>query len=196
MPLPLWHDRRNLGSDVWRETSIGNHTEQPRSRMHKFRWVKIGCSSRCFVFNFGIFSEGNFSSFLNDRFLEKILRQNSLPKLRIFDIRGRPSSQFVPLAIQSANMLVSLHSCTHWVLEKATYLFMFSKQVKNLPSIQVLRMYSWNIIDAQYEQLQSLVKSKGWNLRITRKAQIPWNVVDQRFESCSSFLPSKSTSLK
>jgi len=94
--------------------------------------------------------EGNFSSFLNDRFLEKILRKNSLPKLRIFDVRGRPSSQFVPLTIQSANMLV-----------------------KNLPSIQVLRMYSWNITDAQYEQLQSLVKSKGWNLRITRKAQIP-----------------------
>ena len=124
-------------------------------------------------FNFGIFSEGNFSSFLNDRFLEKILRKNSLPKLRIFDIRGRPSSQFVPLTIQSANMLVSLHSCTsYWVLEKAIYLFMFSKQVKSLPSIQVLRMYSWNITDAQYEQLQSLVKSKGWNLRIIRKAQI------------------------
>ena len=69
------------------------------------------------------FSEGNFSSFLNDRFLEKILRKNSLPKLRIFDVRGRPSSQFVPLTIQSANMLVSLHSCTYWLLQKSYHLF-------------------------------------------------------------------------
>ena len=29
----------NLGSDLWGETSTGNHTEQPRSRMYKFRSV-------------------------------------------------------------------------------------------------------------------------------------------------------------
>jgi len=96
--------------------------------------------------------EGNFSSFFTDQFLGKVTMKNPLSKLRILDVRGRPaannSQSAVPMTIDSAKLLVGL------------------------PSIQILRMNGWNITDDQFEELRGHIKNKGWNLMLTRKAQV------------------------
>ena len=97
--------------------------------------------------------EGNFSTFFNDSFLCRVMRKNLLTKLRILDIRGRPNNQSVPMTMESAKLLV------------------------NLPNIQILRMNGWNVTDDQFEHLKAHIKSKGWNLMLTKRAQVNVDVV-------------------
>ena len=86
--------------------------------------------------------EGNFSSFLNNRFIANILKKNPLSELKIFDVRGRVQ---VPLTIEAAKMFIKL------------------------PKIRELRMYSWNVNERDFDKLKEEIERKGWDLLVTKK---------------------------
>ena len=87
--------------------------------------------------------EGNFSVFLTDSFVRSIFKENTFEHLKIFDVRGRTP---VPLTKNTAEKFMEL------------------------PNIKELRMSSWNITDAEFKDLEDIVKSNGWDLHLTKRS--------------------------
>jgi hypothetical protein len=89
--------------------------------------------------------EGNFSSFLNDRFVMALLKRNSMAHLQIFDVSGSP----VNLSAATADLLLTL------------------------PRIRELRVTAWkHLTDADFERLKRVVMANGWDLFITRQPRL------------------------
>ena len=87
--------------------------------------------------------EGNFSNFLDDRYLQSdLLARNALSRLRIFDVSGTRLNR---LTASSARRLAAL------------------------PSLRELRLGSWAAIEERaFKELVDLANGKGWDILITR----------------------------
>lgn len=80
--------------------------------------------------------EGNFSSFLNDSFLERLFMRNALDSLEIFDIQGTK----VPLTIKSAEKLLTLPNLAEWRLSQ---LSLSEEEMRKI--VQEVKKNGWKV---------------------------------------------------